>query len=186
MSADFLTLPQAPRLTLANLTVNRCIGCDHCQRNVTVPVNAATFTPHCAWDGKDDVRMIFDRLRFLDPRRFFKKKEPAEAGEADALAPEMTRARMGGARSPGMRRIMRRQLTGRRRARARGTRRRCSTRAHPAAPSRLTPSSRDHAATKKGLPRWGQALFLSDGRRRQRPVMIRSTSCFTVGMKPLL
>ena len=33
--------------------------------------------------------MILDRLRFLDPRRFFKKKEPAEAGEADALAPEI-------------------------------------------------------------------------------------------------
>jgi len=53
-------------LTLANLTVNRCIGCDHCQRNVTVPVNAATFTPHCAWDGKDDVRMIFDRMAGAD------------------------------------------------------------------------------------------------------------------------
>jgi multimeric flavodoxin WrbA len=53
-------------LTLANLNVNRCIGCDHCQKNVTVPVDARTFTPHCVWDGKDDGRMIFDRIAVAD------------------------------------------------------------------------------------------------------------------------
>lgn len=53
-------------LTLADLKVNRCIGCDHCQKNVTVPVDAVTFTPHCVWDGKDDARMIFDRIAAAD------------------------------------------------------------------------------------------------------------------------
>lgn len=53
-------------LTLADLKVNRCIGCDHCQKNVPVPVDAGSFTPHCAWDGKDDGRMIFDRIAAAD------------------------------------------------------------------------------------------------------------------------
>lgn len=53
-------------ITLANLTVNRCIGCDHCQKNVIVPVDAATFTPHCAWDGNDDGRMVFEKIASAD------------------------------------------------------------------------------------------------------------------------
>jgi multimeric flavodoxin WrbA len=53
-------------ITLADLKVNRCIGCDHCQKNVTVPVNEGTFTPHCAWDGKDDGHKIFDRMAAAD------------------------------------------------------------------------------------------------------------------------
>jgi hypothetical protein len=42
-------------VTLANLKINRCLACRHCQ------TEAHRF--QCVYDGKDDVKMIFQKMR---------------------------------------------------------------------------------------------------------------------------
>ncbi len=53
-------------ITLANILLNRCMGCDACQKNVAIPVTPDSFSPHCIWDGKDDGRMIFQKMAAAD------------------------------------------------------------------------------------------------------------------------
>jgi len=53
-------------ITLANLKLNRCLGCNTCQKDVTTPVNPLSFTPHCVWNGKDDCQAIFEKMAAAD------------------------------------------------------------------------------------------------------------------------
>lgn len=53
-------------ITLANLSLNRCIGCDACQKTDAIPVDPDTFSAHCVWDGKDDGQMIFQKMITAD------------------------------------------------------------------------------------------------------------------------
>jgi multimeric flavodoxin WrbA len=53
-------------VTLARLRLNRCLACDACQRDVRLPIDPQTFSSHCVWDAKDDVRAVFDKMIAAD------------------------------------------------------------------------------------------------------------------------
>ncbi|MGD0707520.1 MAG: flavodoxin family protein [Anaerolineaceae bacterium] len=53
-------------ITLAKLKLNRCLGCDTCQKEVSIPVDQQSFSPHCVWNGKDDGQTIFEKMAAAD------------------------------------------------------------------------------------------------------------------------
>ena len=53
-------------ITLANLKLNRCLGCDTCQKGISVPVDLCSFKPHCIWGGKDDGQALFEKMAAAD------------------------------------------------------------------------------------------------------------------------
>lgn len=57
------------RVDLAKLRINHCLGCEYCQRHarlVSGGINTPDYEVRCIQSDKDDVEMIFDRMRSAD------------------------------------------------------------------------------------------------------------------------
>jgi len=62
---------QCQSITLAKLKINRCLACNTCQKNAlrlppTAPGAPADFRVRCIHAGKDDTRMVFERMAQAD------------------------------------------------------------------------------------------------------------------------
>ncbi len=58
---------QCESIALAKLKINRCLGCDRCQKNArALPGDPAEYELKCVYAAKDDVQAVFERMAAAD------------------------------------------------------------------------------------------------------------------------